>query len=211
MTDIEYQLVREFFELNQFRVLTQWKHDVPRKSRGDSAIQLYVEAPHHDSEEELDINLKASDIACIRRAVVAVRAWHTEKFYASVITANPVLTQFAEEASLIHAQDTFNGQPFKTILVLSELPSTQDQHALALGAIRDAGVDHVIEFPTLLRDIIDKTSDQGAYAPSHSLQMIQLLKRYKFIRNQQMEFPFPVEPPSATSPPLVETDQPEES
>lgn len=210
MTDIEYQLVREFFELNQFRVLTQWKHDVPGKSRGDSTIQLYVEGPHPDSEEALDINLKASDIRCIRRALVAVRAWHTEKFYASVITANPVLTQFAEEASLAQAQDAFNGHSFKTILIVSELPRTQDQYGLALEAIRDSKVDHVIEFSTLLRDIIDKTSDHGAYAPSHSLQMIQLLKRYKFIRNQQMEFPFPAEAPSTTSPPIIETDQPEE-
>ncbi|HPA40590.1 MAG TPA: hypothetical protein PKV69_01160, partial [Candidatus Hydrogenedentes bacterium] len=56
------------------------------------------------------------------------------------------------------------------------------------------GMDHVAEFPMILGEILNRLSVQGNYAPSQTLQTMRLLKRYHFIRRQQMEFLFPMAP-----------------
>jgi len=43
---------------------------------------------------------------------------------------------------------------------------------------------------------------------SETLQLLRLLKRYRFIRNQQMEFSFPLEPVRVVETPRVETTAP---
>jgi hypothetical protein len=53
----------------------------------------------------------------------------------------------------------------------------------------------VIEFPVILHEIVDKISAHVSYAPSDTLQTLRLLKRYNFIRYQQLELPFPTEAP----------------
>jgi len=195
MDDVNLQLVREFFELNVFRVLTNWHQD-PRTLRGgERSGQLFVENASRTPARELPVVLGESDISGIEQAVVEVRAWHADRFYPSVIEANPILSQFVSEDSLALARDVFTDLPFTTVLVVSELPVTLEQRNRSVDLLRTAGIAHILEFPVILRTLLNKVSINGSYAASSTLQTLRLLKRYKLVRNQQMEFPVLMEAP----------------
>lgn len=191
MTDVDLYLVREFFEMQFFRVMTHWQQHNPGPYRADAGLQLFVENANPRQDRELDTVLMPGDFSRIDRAVVELRAWHSERFYSSVIEANPIVTLFAEPDALAPAREFFGGAPFKTVLVVSELPLSPDQRARSVEHIRDSHVDHLLEFPTVLQTLVDTVSANGTYAASHSLQTIQLLKRYRLVNQQQMEFAFP--------------------
>ncbi len=194
MTDIDLQLVREFFELNSFQVTTRWRQHDPVEAPADGGLQLYVENAKPGPEQELNAVLHPSDLPYIRCAVVEIRAWHTDRFYSSLIESNPVLTQFAEPAALGPATDFFGTEDFKTIIVVSELPRAAEQRSQTIQRLKRTGIDHLIEFPSVLQSLANKIVLNGTYTGSPTLQILQLLKRYRLLRNQQLEFMFPAEP-----------------
>lgn len=187
MSDLNLQLVREFFELNLFRVLTNWQQEAWRARATEPGSQLFVENCGPSATANSDVILHPGQIGCIDRAVVEVRAWHGDRFYASTIEANPVLSQFVEEDSLALARDVFNGRDFQTILVVSELPATTEQRQRSAALLHRAGIGFVMEFPAILQDMLDRVSVNGNYAASPTLQLMRLFKRYRLIRNQQLE------------------------
>lgn len=204
MADVNLQLVREFFELNMFAVLTNWQRESLRQRVTDSSLQIFAENVNPALSHELDVVLDPVDLCCIERALVEVRAWHADKFYPSVVEANPVLWQFVSEESLAYARDVFGNRPFKSILVVSELPSSAEPRARSVDLLHEAGIDHVLEFSSVLRDLLDKVSMHENYTASATLQTLRLLKRYKLIRNQQLEFAFLTEPPVSEPAPHVD-------
>lgn len=209
MSDLNVQLVHEFFEINLFQVLTYWRHDTPEFGLAlrpsDSALQLFVENTRHDPSRRADFLLAPYDLASLDRAVIEVRAWHADRFYASVIEANPVLGHVASEESKALAERVLRTPEFETVLVISELPASMEARERSLNLLRELGVDHVIEFPTVLEGLIDRISAYGQYAPSPTLQTLRLIKRYNLVRLQQLEFAFPMGPPLA-SPAVVLTE-----
>jgi len=205
MSEINLQLVREFFELSLFRVLTHWQQDAYRPSTGDHSVRLYVENTQTTFPRDLDYVLSANQVRTLSRAVVEVRAWHADRFYPSVIENNAVLSEFVKDESLAIASEIFEGRPFTTILVISELPQSPEPRARALQLLAEAGIGHVLEFPALLHDMLGAINVNSAYAGSQTLQTLRLLKRYRLIRYQQMEFSFPMEAPPPSRAPIVET------
>lgn len=209
MAEIDLQLVREFFELNRFKVHTHWpQHD--RDGGADSGAQLYVENAASAEAGETDPILQPALLPRLHRAVVEVRPWHTDRFYASLIEANPVLTQFAEPWALGHAQDFFGSDDFKRILVISKLPRTPEQREHVVRRLAQTSVDHVLEFPAILQDLAERTALSGTYTGSPTLQLLQHLKRYRLLRNQQLELSFPREPRPAGPSPRVDVTTPAE-
>jgi hypothetical protein len=190
MSDTNLQLVREFFELNLFRVLTNWQQDAWRQFGGEPRLQLFVENAAAPTGAEPEFVLHPHSVGRVERAVVEVRAWHGDRFYPSLIESNPVLSDFVQEEALAFARSVFDGRPFHTILVLSELPAGADQRTRSMQLLQEAGIHHIMEFPAILQDLVDKVSINGNYTASVTLQTLRLLKRYKLIRNQQMEFAF---------------------
>ncbi len=210
MSDLNLQLVREFFELNLFRVVTNWQQDSWRPRAGDPTTQLVVENTHPVAGATADFVLHPLHLGAIERALVEVRAWHADRFYPSTIETSPVLCQFVNDGSLDFARNLFDGRPCDTILILSELPSTAEQRARAVQLLRDCGIGYVMEFPAILQDMVDKVSVNGNYVGSATLQTLRLLKRYRLIRNQQMEFAFRPEFPAGAAPPVVDLPPEEE-
>lgn len=204
MADVNIQLVREFFELNLFAVLTNWQRDTLRLRGADSGLQLFVENVNPALPRALDFVLSPVDLCSIERALVEVRAWHAERFYPSVVDSSPVLAQFVSEDSLSFAREIFGSRPFTTILVISELPASSEPRARSIDLLESAGIGHIIEFPSILRDLLEKVSMHENYTPSPTLQILRLLKRYKLVRNQQLEFAFLNEAPVAETPPPLE-------
>lgn len=206
MGDVNVQLVREFFELNVFQVLTNWQQG-PRPRPGEHSGQLFVQNTNPGMPRDLPFLLHPSDVTSITRAVVEVRAWHGDRFYPSVIEANPVLSQFVSDESLALAREIFGDVAFSTILVVSELPAGIELRSRSLRLLQECGIGHVMEFPLVLRDLLSKVDESGNYPASQTLQTLRLLKRYKLVRNQQMEFSFAVEPPPPEAPPRVEVSE----
>jgi len=214
VSDVNLQLVREFFELNLFRVLTHWQHNLAgpngwgpddRTSVPEAGLQLFVENTHPASlPPELNFVLRPEDVQAIRRAVVEVRAWHADRFYPSVVQSNPILGQFAAEEALSFARHLFDTSDFTTILVISELPASREPRERAIQLLEGMGIGHILEYPTVLRVVLDKISPNGLYA-SQTLATLRLLKRYRLIRHQQLEFTFPNEATATMPPPNVET------
>lgn len=194
MADVDLQLVREFFELNQFQVTTHWRqHD--EQVHPDGGLQLYVENAQPVEDGHLDVVLHPADLKHLKYAVIEVRAWHTDRFYASVIESNPIVTQFSEPWALAPARDFFGTDQFKTVLVVSELPRSPEHRVHALQRLAQTGVHHLIEFPAILQDLTQRVVLNGMYTGSPTLQLLQLLKRYKLLRQQQLEFAFPMDVP----------------
>ena len=205
MSDINLQLVREFFELSLFRVLTHWQQDAYRPASGEHSVRLYAENTQTTAPRDLDFVLSASQVRAIPRAVIEVRAWHADRFYPSVIENNPVLSEFVKPEALDVAAEMFGGKPFGTILVISELPQSPEPRARTIQLLAEAGIGHVLEFPVLLHDMLNNVSVNSVYTGSQTLQTLRLLKRYRLVRYQQMEFMFPMEAPAPLRAPLVET------
>ncbi len=206
MADVSLQLVRDFLELNLFQVLTNWHQESWRPRAAEQSAQLFVQNTRPLSTRETPLLLTPEDLPLIERAVVEVRAWHADRFYPSVIESNPVLFQFVEPEALSLAREVFAGEPFRTILVVSELPASPEPRARSLDLLRRAGVDHVLEFPTVLQDLFQKVSPNVNYAASPTLQTLRLVKRYRLVRQLQMELPFVMEPLAPPHIPAVSAD-----
>lgn len=194
MTDIDLQLVRECFELSHFQVTTRWALQSDA-GHDDHSQQLYVRKADPPPTPPGDLLLGVSDLPRLDRALVEVRVWHTERLYVSTLDQRPVFTEFAERARLGPALDFFGDTGFRKVLVISALPQTTELRHQLLARFEQSAVDHVIEFGTVLQAIVQRVSDDAAYSGSHTLQLMQLLKRYNLVRRQQLEFTFPMEPP----------------
>ncbi len=210
MSDVDVQIVREFFELNMFQAMTYWPPGQVRPYASDHAVLLFVQNTNAALPGDLEFAINPTEIHRVARAMVDVRAWHGDRLYPSVVESNPVLTQFADSQSTALAGDVFGGMDFTTILVVSELPQSQDQRERSISLLQEAGVGHVLEFGAILRNLLSNVSANGSYALSPTLHMLRLLKRYRLVRHQQMEFTFATEPPPAASPPPVEVQHVQE-
>jgi hypothetical protein len=194
MSEINLQLVRDFFELNRFSVLTHWRHSDERAKAGEDASLLFVEHLRGEDVGGAPFLLTGNTIQTVQRAVVEVRAWHGDRFYPSVIESSPILAHVASREVEDLAREVFGGAAFTTILVISELPASAIPRARALQLLQELGIGHILEFGALLSSLAAQLSSHGNYAPSHTLQTLRLLKRYDLIRRQQLELPFPQEP-----------------
>lgn len=208
MSEINTQLVREYFELSRFSVLTHWRHADERGRGSESGSLLFVEQVRSEGSDTPPFLLQDSSVTAIHRAVVEVRAWHADKFYPSVIESSPILAHVASDEVSGLARDIFGGRNFSTVLVVSELPASSGPRGRSLELLRGLGIGHILEFATLLAALATRLRRDGNYAPSQTLQTLRLLKRYDLLRRQQLEFAFPLDPPTTEST-GVHTDLPD--
>lgn len=204
------QIVREFFELRMFRVLTHWQHEALFAGQPDPSVLLFVEqgradGPARDGSTP-GIHLHPEELDALPCAVVEVRAWHADRVYPSVVEGNAVLGHVATPEVAQVAAGVFGTRDFATVLVISELPASPRPRERALHLLRGLGIDHVLEFPAILQDLLNRLNAHGNYAPSQTLQTLRLLKRYGLVRQQQLEFAFadPLPALGAAAPEVVE-------
>jgi len=194
MTDINAQLVREFLEFNRFYVLPYWRW-AEIDSHTDGGILLFAERIDQPIPvQPPDFILRPEDFAALDRIVIDVRAWHGERFYPSLVEKSPVLGRLGEAWTRDAVDRVFDGKPWKAVLVVSEFSPNPDLRRRASELLRAMGLDHAAEFSALLAGLADAVDMWGNYGPSQTLQTIRLFRRYGLLRNQQMEFPFPVRP-----------------
>ncbi|MCK5558685.1 MAG: hypothetical protein KAJ01_09915 [Candidatus Hydrogenedentes bacterium] len=192
MSDVNLQLVKEFFELNGFMILTNRKHQL-RKIGVDWEYSIELLVANLDfvkPEEESGFLLEPRDLKAIPRAIVDVKGWHTEVFYPSTIESARSFFAFVSPESLQYATRVFKGEPFSKVMVLSELPSNKEILARSIDVLRKNGIDHTLEFSTILRDLISHVQINNNYTESDTLQLVRLMKRYGIVKDLQMEFLF---------------------
>jgi hypothetical protein len=181
-------IVREFFESHGFLVHQRRKHLSP-KARADEGIDFLVLNPRPvRAEGALPFVLTSPDLARVERAVVVVKAWHTETFSPARLTGTPELFRFLEPAVFKRAQRFFgDGQPLTKILVVPALPASEGAREQSVTLLRGKGVEAVIPFRTLLADLIATVEPNRNYQKSDLLQILRVLKNYDFFREPQME------------------------
>lgn len=206
MSAVDLQLVRECFELSRFRVMTHWRQETDAFQH-EARPLLFIENTRPTLDPPNTTVLRREDLGRIERAVVDVRAWHGDRFYASVFEANPILGRTADPECAAAAADYFNGAPYATILVISELPASNEPRARALEAFAKLGIHHLIEFSAIIEEAARLVNAYGDYSASAPLQTLRLLKRYGLLRRQQLEFEFPTFVPIPATPPVVETTE----
>ncbi len=211
MGDVSHQLVRSFFELCRFRVWANWHQPPGGRPAGDYGPQLFVENPEpREKTPGAGFVLYPLDLPNLARAVVEVRPWHGDRFYPSAVENTPGLAQIFQADALGAARDYFGGQDFLCVLVISELPITSRPRARSIQLLREAGIAHVMEFPSIVQELLTRVNPHLPYTGSPVLQVLRLMKHYRFIRNQQLEFPFTFDPANRPAEDVEATTPPDE-
>ena len=156
MSAISETIVREFLEASGFLVQQGRKFVAPSR-RHDSHIDFFASHPAAtESKAVLPFELQPANLKHIRRAVFAVKGWHTETFSPAVMANSPEIFRFAQPAAAKAAEAVFGADTvFLKILVAPSLPSSKKLRRESVEYLRGKGVDGVIEFPEVLSAVID--------------------------------------------------------
>ncbi|MBL66917.1 MAG: hypothetical protein CMO74_00475 [Verrucomicrobiales bacterium] len=180
-------IVREYFELHGLFVRQQRKHIAPR--REDDEIDFYVHNPNGPPEgSALPFVLGSRDLGNVTRAVIVVKAWHTEVFSQAVLANAPEIFRFASPETFKRATDAFGSPgPLAKLLVIPALPTAGEARQQSIELLRAKGIDGIIEFRTMLSDLINHIEINRNYQKSDLLQVIRILKNYNLFASPQME------------------------
>lgn len=188
MSAISETIVREFLEASGFLVQQGRKFVAPSR-RHDSHIDFFATYPAAtEPKVDLSFELRPADLKHVRRAVFAVKGWHTETFSAAVISNSPEIFRFAQPAAAKEAKKVFGTDAgFLKILVAPSLPVSKKLRRESVEMLNGKGVDGVIEFPAVLSALIDVVEKNRNYQRSDVLQLIRVMKVHGMLRERQME------------------------
>ncbi len=192
MPDANTRIVREFLEANNFTVITNRKFQL-RKAEplGRYSIDILGKnMQFSESAKPLPMRLQADHVRSIPNAIVDVKGWHSHKFSPSLISTYPELFYFVSPEALEFARSIFKDAPFKSILVISEITVAEGGWPRMEEMLREKGVDHVLEFSTILSSLLSYVEVNLNYVGSDILQLLRLLKRYGLVKGLQLDLPF---------------------
>lgn len=188
MSAVDETIVREYFEAHGFLVCQRRKYVVQsRQKTADEEISLIVLNPQATGGTPSVFELTAETIREVSRAVVAVKGWHTEVFAPSVLAHQPKIFRFVEQRAVEEARKLVGGDGLIKILVVPGLPRDERTRAKSIELLRAKGVDGVISFREMLRDLIARVHTNRNYQKSDLLQILRLLKNYDLLREPQLE------------------------
>ena len=195
MSAIDEGIVREYFEQNGFFVRQLRKYQVQsRKKTGDEEIDLLVYNPawQPDSRKP-DFFLFSNELRYLKRAVVAVKPWHTDVFTPGMLKATPEIFTFLEKNVVQQAARLFPPQAgdeegdVTKILVLPALPTTEPYRSQSVELLKERGIDAIISFRSMLIDLIESVETNRNYGKSDTLQVIRVLKNYDLLKDTQLD------------------------
>jgi hypothetical protein len=196
MSAIDEGIVREYFEQNGFLVRQVRKYQVQaRKKTGDEEIDLFVYNPSWlRGSRKPDFFLFSSELPLVRRAMIAVKAWHTGVFTPNMLRSSPEIFRFLEDNVLKEATRFFpageggdQGDGLIKILVLPSLPTQEPFRSQSVAMLKERGVDAIISFRSMLLDLVEKTEINRNYGKSDTLQVIRILKNYDLLKDAQLD------------------------
>jgi len=188
MAAISESIVREYFELHEFLVRQFRKHVAPAGREDDEIDFLVINPQPQNREAGLPFVLSSADLPFLERAIVVIKAWHTEVFSPALLTNAPELFRFLEKKSFQAACNTFKrNQNVLKILVVPVLPREAQARDHSIAILRAKGIDAVLSFPTMLADLVSHTEARRNYQKSDLLQTIRILRTYDFLKEPQLE------------------------
>ncbi len=189
MSAVNEWIVREYFEGLGFFVGQPRKYSVPGRSKtADEEVDLVAYHPartNHVVPENL--MWETADVACVKRVLIGVRGWHTERFYASTFEQAPDILRFAGSETSDYAASLLGDGDFAKVLCLPRLPASGELREKTVEVLRQHGIQGVLSFRTMLAELIDRVDINRNYEKSDLLQVIRLLKNYDFVRSRQMD------------------------
>ena len=188
MSAVDESIVREYFETHGFLVCQRRKYIVQaRQKTTHEEVDLVVLNPRATAGE-VDFELSPGALKHVARAVVAVKGWHTEVFAPGVLAHQPKIFGFVEKRAVEEAQKLTGGEPVTKILVVPELPRPAKTRQRSIELLKSKGVDAVISFRAILRELIAGVHTNRNYQKSDLLQILRLLKNYDLLKDTQLEF-----------------------
>jgi hypothetical protein len=197
MSAIDEGIVREYFEQNGFLVRQVRKYAVQaRRKTSEEEVDLLVFNPAwRPGARSPEFMLFAHELPYLRRAVVAIKPWHTSSFTPASLKGMPELFGFLADEVRVEVAKLFPSETDQTpgeaaiprILVLPGLPTQEPTRSESVRLLRERGVDGIISFRAMLLDLIDKVEVNRSYGKSDTLQVIRLLKNYDLLRDPQMD------------------------
>lgn len=196
MSAIDEGIVREYFEQNGFFVRPTRKYQVvARRKLAEEEIDLVVYNPGWErGARKPDFFLFSTELPFVRRAVVAVKGWHTGVFTPQMLKSSPEIFDFLKQSVLKEAARFFPadaaddaGDTVTKILVLPSLPTAEPFRSQSVELLKSRGVDAIISFRAMLLDLLDKVETNQNYTKSDTLQVMRILKNYDLLKDTQMD------------------------
>ncbi len=193
MSAVTETLVREYFEMLGYLTAQPRKYTVPgRAKKADEEVDLVVVNPAI-REHVLPANFvwTAIDLKTVARAVVGVRGWHTDRFYASTFEKTPEILHFALPESVKFAARILGAtdmtKSLAKVLCIPNLPASGELKERSIRVLKERGIDGVISFRTILAELVAGVDVNKNYEKSDLLQTIRLLKNYELVRDEQLD------------------------
>jgi len=165
------EIVKEFFIINDFYVIIK------------DGFLIFKNLKEKGKELE-EFVIEKEKIGFLEKGIVKVLAWHTLKFTPSVI--KKFSTEIFEIINKKNQIGVVEEKNYKKILVIPGLPSTINLKNESIKILRENGIDHVILFPTIISSLIEKIDERNLYQ-SHTLEIMRILKYYKFLTEKKFE------------------------
>ncbi len=198
MVGFTERVVREYFELHGFLVrrLSLYKQASKKKPTGEEFNLLVQNPAYSQSHRTPEFMLFASELPYLHRAVVAAKGWDVQKLNPRLLTSSSEIFHFLEKNVWKTTEHLFSSQELecenshelRKILVLPTLPTEEPHRSESIFRLRKHGVDGIISFRSMLREIINKIEVNIHYQNSEVLSILQLLKNCDMIKDTQMEF-----------------------
>lgn len=189
MASVSEWIAQEYFEMLGFLVIQPCKYSVSgRQKRVEEEPDLIIFNPLI-TEHVLPPSLLwvAADLKKIARAVVGIYGSHTDRFYPAMPENLPEIVRFAGEDSVRMASRRLGSNQIAKILCLPQLPVAQKLKDETLRILKAKGIDGILEFRTMLVEIIKGIDKNRNYEKSDVLQIIRILKKYDLFRDAQLE------------------------
>ncbi|NOX96912.1 MAG: hypothetical protein GXO98_02405 [Nitrospirae bacterium] len=174
MSNVNQELVKMYFEMNGFLV-----------KRDEQFLILNLKPQSIDPPPAFLI--KSGDLLAIGRATVAIKGWHSDKFFPSRLRNSPEIFGFVQPEALKITKNFFGGNKFKKILIVSHLPAKEEMKKKSIKFLKGKGIDHILEFDSILKYLIRKVKPNHNYIKSDLLQLLRLLKCYHLLQEPQLE------------------------
>ena len=190
MAGIDETIVREFFEANGFLVRQLNKYQVQsRKKRADEEIDLVAENPRAKEGAVPDsFVLRPEDLRNVGRAAVAVRGWHTGVFSVATMKSAGGIFNFLQKSAIARIENLLGseGRIFK-ILAIPALPKNAVEREKSVQYLKSRGIDGVLTYPIMLRNIASVVEVNNNYVKSDLLQTLRILKNYDMLSDPQTD------------------------
>lgn len=188
MSAVNEWIAREYFESLGYLVSQPCKYTPARHKRAEEELDLLIVHPRVLQHRVPDLIVWTSaELQTVARAVVGVRGWHTDRFYAATFEQTPEILRFAEKSARRAAVDRLGAEPVAAILCVPELAASGELKEKTLRALKERGIDGVLSFRTMLRELVSQVDVNRNYDKSDLLQVLRILKTYGLMRDPQLE------------------------